>query len=226
MAEVEIGLGAVFGHEYFAVLKRAHRAGVDVDVGIELEEGDFEAARFEDRGEGSGGDTFAKGGHHAAGDENIFGHRWVLAGKTDYTVKAPSHPAPASDAPYALSPALFTGFTKHANLARVRPPSSASSSIRCTACAVSIGRSIGNRWLPSIHSKRPRAMRCVSFEPDLPNLLRMRAGDESDRHRYAVREPRAERARQGPVDRDIRCAGQMRACGCRLRPSAEYAKSM
>ncbi|WP_422651387.1 hypothetical protein, partial [Burkholderia cenocepacia] len=41
----------------------------------------------EDRGEGSGGNTLAKGRNYAAGDENIFGHRWMLAGKTDYTVK-------------------------------------------------------------------------------------------------------------------------------------------
>ena len=75
MAEIEVGFRAVFRHEHFAVLKRAHRAGVDVDVGIELEEGDFEAARFEDRGEGSGGNTFAKGRNYAAGDEYIFGHR-------------------------------------------------------------------------------------------------------------------------------------------------------
>ncbi|WP_240201912.1 hypothetical protein, partial [Burkholderia sp. LMG 13014] len=69
------------------MLERAHRAGVDVDVGIEFEEGDFQTARFEDRGEGSGGNTLAKGRNYAAGDENIFGHRWMLAGKTDYTVK-------------------------------------------------------------------------------------------------------------------------------------------
>ena len=75
VAEVEVGFRAVFRHEHFAVLERAHRAGVDVDVGIELEEGDFEAARFEDRGEGSGGNTLAEGRHYAAGDEYIFGHR-------------------------------------------------------------------------------------------------------------------------------------------------------
>ncbi len=51
VAEVEVGFRSVFRHEHFAVLKRAHRAGVDVDVGIELEKSDFEAARFEDRGE-------------------------------------------------------------------------------------------------------------------------------------------------------------------------------
>lgn len=35
-----------------AMLERRHRAGVYVDVGVELDEGDFESPRFEDRGKG------------------------------------------------------------------------------------------------------------------------------------------------------------------------------
>jgi hypothetical protein len=51
MAQVEVGLGAVFGDEDLTVLERAHGAGIDVDVGIELEVRDLDAARFEDRPE-------------------------------------------------------------------------------------------------------------------------------------------------------------------------------
>jgi len=47
MAEIEIGFRAVFGDVHFAVLIRTHRAGIDVEVRIEFEHGDFEAARFE-----------------------------------------------------------------------------------------------------------------------------------------------------------------------------------
>jgi hypothetical protein len=36
MAEVEIGLGAVIGDVDLAVLVRAHRAGIDVEVRVEL----------------------------------------------------------------------------------------------------------------------------------------------------------------------------------------------
>ena len=75
MSEVEIGLGAVLGHEHFAVLERRHRAGIDIDVGVQLDEGDFEAARFEDRGERGGGDPLAEGGDHATGNEHVFRHR-------------------------------------------------------------------------------------------------------------------------------------------------------
>ena len=51
VAEVEVGLGAVLGDEDLAVLERAHRARVHVDVGVELDHGDLEAARLEDRAE-------------------------------------------------------------------------------------------------------------------------------------------------------------------------------
>jgi len=44
MAEVEIGLGTVLGDEHLAVLERAHRSRIDVDVRIELEVGDSDAA--------------------------------------------------------------------------------------------------------------------------------------------------------------------------------------
>jgi hypothetical protein len=36
VAEIEIGLSPVVGHEDLAVLEGVHRPGVDVDVGIEL----------------------------------------------------------------------------------------------------------------------------------------------------------------------------------------------
>jgi hypothetical protein len=59
VAQVEVGLGAVVGDEHLAVLERAHGARVDVDVGIELEQGDLDAARFKDGGQRRGGDSLA-----------------------------------------------------------------------------------------------------------------------------------------------------------------------
>ena len=50
VAEVEVGLGAVLGDEDLAVLERAHRARVDVDVRVELLQLDPEA-----RGRRAGG---------------------------------------------------------------------------------------------------------------------------------------------------------------------------
>src|SRR6267143_301160 len=74
VTQIEVGLGAVLGHEHLPVLERAHRAGIDVDVRVELEEGDFDAARFEDRGEGGGGYPLPQRGNHTARNEHILGH--------------------------------------------------------------------------------------------------------------------------------------------------------
>ena len=41
--QVKIGLGAVISHEHFAMLERRHRSGIDVDIGIELDQGDLQA---------------------------------------------------------------------------------------------------------------------------------------------------------------------------------------
>ena len=66
--------------------------------------------------------------------------------------EAPRPPNPASGAPRERVTPCDTS------------PSAAFSefSIRCNARAVSSGRSIGNRWLPSSHSTRPRARRVAS----------------------------------------------------------------
>ena len=44
VADVEVGLGAVVGDEDLAVLERVHRAGVDVEVRVELLHRDAQAA--------------------------------------------------------------------------------------------------------------------------------------------------------------------------------------
>ncbi len=42
VSEVQVGLGAVVQHEDLAVLERVHRAGVDVDVRVELLDRDLQ----------------------------------------------------------------------------------------------------------------------------------------------------------------------------------------
>ena len=73
VAEVEVGLGAVLGHEDLAVLVRRHRARVDVHVRIELLHADLEAARLEQRAQRGGGDALAERGDDAARDEDVLG---------------------------------------------------------------------------------------------------------------------------------------------------------
>src|SRR3546814_16090227 len=52
------------------MLERAHRACIDVDVGVELDHADLESARLQHSTQRSGRDTFTERGHHAPGDKN------------------------------------------------------------------------------------------------------------------------------------------------------------
>ena len=70
VAEVEVGLGAVLGHEHLAVLVRRHRARVDVDVRVELLQLDAEAASDQQPPDRRGGDSLAERGDDPAGDED------------------------------------------------------------------------------------------------------------------------------------------------------------
>ena len=72
--EVQIGLGPVVGDKHLAVLVRAHRARVDIDIGIELFEGDFVAAAFEKASEGCRCNALAEGRNNAACYEYVFSH--------------------------------------------------------------------------------------------------------------------------------------------------------
>ena len=74
VADVEIGLGAVLGDEHLAVLERAHRARVDVEVRVELLHLHLEAARLQQPAERRGGDALAERRDDAAGDEDVLRH--------------------------------------------------------------------------------------------------------------------------------------------------------
>src|SRR5207247_3215513 len=69
--EVEVGLGAVVQHEDLAVLERVHGAWVDVDVRVELLEGDVEAARLEEASEGGEGEALPEAGGDSTRDEHV-----------------------------------------------------------------------------------------------------------------------------------------------------------
>ena len=57
--EVKVGLSAVIGDEHLTVLVGAHRAGVDVEVGVELLEGDAQPPGLQDVPDRGRGDAFA-----------------------------------------------------------------------------------------------------------------------------------------------------------------------
>ena len=70
VAEVEVGLGAVLGHEHLAVLVGRHRARVDVDVRVELLQADGQPARDQQAPDRGRRDALPERGHDAAGDED------------------------------------------------------------------------------------------------------------------------------------------------------------
>ena len=73
VAEVEVRLGAIRRDEHLAVLERAHRAGIDIDVGVHLEDVDLEAACFENCRQRGRDDALAERGHDPAGYEDVLG---------------------------------------------------------------------------------------------------------------------------------------------------------
>ena len=71
--QVQIRLRAVVRHEHLAVLVRVHRAGIDVDVRVELLDRNAQAAAFQQPPQRRGRDALAQRGHDAARDEEKLG---------------------------------------------------------------------------------------------------------------------------------------------------------
>ena len=72
MPEIQIGLGSIVEHIDLAMLVRAHRARVDVQIRVELAHGHTQPAALEQRAERSSGQSFAQRTDHAPGDKNGF----------------------------------------------------------------------------------------------------------------------------------------------------------
>ena len=73
VADVEVGLGAVVGHEDLAVLERVHRARIDVEVRVELLHHDAQSARREQIAEARGRQALAQRGNDTTGHEDVLG---------------------------------------------------------------------------------------------------------------------------------------------------------
>jgi hypothetical protein len=74
MTQIQVGFGTVIGDKYLAVLEWAHGARIHIDVGIELEHGDFEATGLENGSQGRCCDSLTERGDHTAGYEYELGH--------------------------------------------------------------------------------------------------------------------------------------------------------
>lgn len=73
VADVQIGLGAVVGDEHLTVLEGVHRAGVDVEVGVELLHRDPKSPGLEQSAQAGGGEPLAERGGDTPGDEEVLG---------------------------------------------------------------------------------------------------------------------------------------------------------
>ena len=74
VTKVEVGLSPVVGHEDLAVLERAHRAGIDVEVRVELLDRHLETPGLEQSAQRCGRDALAERAHDATGHEDVLGH--------------------------------------------------------------------------------------------------------------------------------------------------------
>ena len=72
--QVEVGFRPVLGYEHLAVLIGAHRAGVDVDVGIQLLRRNLVAAHLQQPTERRRRDSLAQTGDDASRYENVLRH--------------------------------------------------------------------------------------------------------------------------------------------------------
>ena len=74
MAEIKVGFGTVLGDIDLAVLVGTHRAGIDIDIRVELLRSDLQSAAFEQPSERCRRDALAEPRHHTAGHEYILCH--------------------------------------------------------------------------------------------------------------------------------------------------------
>ena len=74
VAKIEVGLRPVLGHEYLAVLERAHGTRVNVDVGVQLLRGNLEPARLEQATQRRRRNALAQPRNNATRYKNILRH--------------------------------------------------------------------------------------------------------------------------------------------------------
>src|SRR5712692_7921831 len=113
VAEVEVGFRAIVGDEHLAVLVGAHGPGIDVEVRIQLLQGDGEMAGLQDVPDGRRSDPLAERGDDTAGHENVLRHRDLQGGFSNLTgsdprvnISAVLTPPRADVESYALGSAL------------------------------------------------------------------------------------------------------------------------
>ena len=74
MSKIEIGFRAIVGDENLTMFKRAHRARIDVEIGVQLAQTYRIPTRLQKGAKSGGGKAFAKRRYYTAGDEYVACH--------------------------------------------------------------------------------------------------------------------------------------------------------
>jgi len=125
VAEIKVGLASVVRDEHFAMLKRAQSAGIDIDIGIELLDGNLEAFCLQKRSHGRCCNAFAECRNNTAGYEDVLNHCCTLSKSSGVSTPIVSKP---------VMP-----------MRMVIPFSSARSCSSFSACSSAVGASPANR---------------------------------------------------------------------------------
>ena len=105
VTEVEVGLALVVGDEHLAVLEGVHRAGVDVDVRVELLHRDPQAPALEQPPERRRGEPLAEARCHTTGHEDVLGQPPNLRVRCRAELLICSPDAPDRARPATVAPA-------------------------------------------------------------------------------------------------------------------------
>ncbi len=73
VSQIEISFSTIIGDKNFAMLKRAHSAGVNINIWVHLLHGDPQPPGFHESADGCRRQTFPQGGNDATGDEQKLG---------------------------------------------------------------------------------------------------------------------------------------------------------
>ena len=96
VTQIKIRLCAIIGDKDLAMFKRAHGAGIHIQIGIQLAQPDRKTSRLEQRAKGCGRKAFAQRGHHTTGDENEPCHARSapVIGASELPERPPKHASP------------------------------------------------------------------------------------------------------------------------------------
>src|SRR5699024_8625938 len=109
MTNVEVGFGAVIGDEHFPVLERIHRAGVDVNVGIEFLHRDTQSARTQKLPQRGRRESLTQGRGYAPGNEDVPRNFMPIRPRRDHHGLLLYQPGRVSNSYPRTPPALTSG---------------------------------------------------------------------------------------------------------------------